>query len=667
MAIKIYEQFAPFANPADGDYPYGSIKNDSIPGAEDGTPLDATWGNDYAGFDAALLGEAGIVPSGQPDKLGASQRVDALFSIFILNKSTFAAAVASAPSLKVRILATHGYTLVGIGSNNYARDADQTVPTSNTPYRFADASGTVWRSLVIEQTPEHFGAIPGVGNNASIGIQALEDWGKAYNKPTYYNPVIYELQSKVVISRAPQMHGNGGGNGSLRTKKLVGTRELNGTIFLSKVVGDYCVEVVSPIFDFGGRIENITTLGRISPSDPRIVGHGWRVGSWGWPAQVNNIHIEDFQGKGLSIGYLQDTVFNSLTIIGCSNGPQEPELEFTAESNFIYFNNPHLEECSYMIRCADGTNTPWEVHFDQGHFEIGNYFAGKAADAPDPSVEFRYTSPPIYAGQFLRDWTFSGCKFVPCSVQALAADSDGLTDNKPHFIRFDVCAGITFDGRCRFENGVGGIDSVLLSAVAASGFGQSNIIGATIVNANPFRYSVDTINTDIIDLDMHFYTGGGSVRCYGINANNGTVDHVTFSSIGDLTPKTEGYLVNSSNQGKTKVGTITNNLSIAPFKWVNKLCQSISDGLEPFFITTDVSIDLEKLHPDVTLIHDGVTPVVITSITNPMVGKELSIINRGAGNVTVTPTATVKVGAGNVIGQDVMIRLYADGNVLYRV
>lgn len=78
MAIKIYEQFAPFANPADGDHPYGSFKNDSIPGAEDGTPLDAVWANDYAGFDAELFAQAGIVPSGQPDKLGASQRVESV-------------------------------------------------------------------------------------------------------------------------------------------------------------------------------------------------------------------------------------------------------------------------------------------------------------------------------------------------------------------------------------------------------------------------------------------------------------------------------------------------------------------------------------------------------------------------------------------------------------
>lgn len=82
MTLKIYERFAPRANPADGDYPYGSIKNESVPGAKDGTPLDAEWGNDYAGFDAALLGEAGIIPSGQPDKLGSSQRIDALHALF---------------------------------------------------------------------------------------------------------------------------------------------------------------------------------------------------------------------------------------------------------------------------------------------------------------------------------------------------------------------------------------------------------------------------------------------------------------------------------------------------------------------------------------------------------------------------------------------------------
>ena len=81
MAIKIYEKFAPRANPADGDYPYGSIKNESVPGAKDGTPLDAVWANDYAGYDAELFTQAGIVPNGSADKLGASQRLDAILTL----------------------------------------------------------------------------------------------------------------------------------------------------------------------------------------------------------------------------------------------------------------------------------------------------------------------------------------------------------------------------------------------------------------------------------------------------------------------------------------------------------------------------------------------------------------------------------------------------------
>ena len=50
--------------------------------AKDGTPLDASWGNDMGGFTDALLEEAGITPSGNPDTAVASQRLDALKNLF---------------------------------------------------------------------------------------------------------------------------------------------------------------------------------------------------------------------------------------------------------------------------------------------------------------------------------------------------------------------------------------------------------------------------------------------------------------------------------------------------------------------------------------------------------------------------------------------------------
>lgn len=81
MALKIYDKFAPRANPGDTNYPNGSIKNESAPGAKDGTPLDADWGNDYAGFDAALFAEAGVTPSGDPDTALSSQRLSAIIAL----------------------------------------------------------------------------------------------------------------------------------------------------------------------------------------------------------------------------------------------------------------------------------------------------------------------------------------------------------------------------------------------------------------------------------------------------------------------------------------------------------------------------------------------------------------------------------------------------------
>ena len=123
MAIKIYEKFAPFANPSDGNYPTGSIKNDSIPGAEDGTPLDADWANDYAGFDAALFAEAGITPSGSADTALVSQRLDALKKISGRRKTTVAEIAAGAFKVGDRLEITdrsNAHSVVEPGTANGA-------------------------------------------------------------------------------------------------------------------------------------------------------------------------------------------------------------------------------------------------------------------------------------------------------------------------------------------------------------------------------------------------------------------------------------------------------------------------------------------------------------------------------------------------------------------
>lgn len=62
--INLQEQFSPRVNPGDANYPFGSIKDNTSPGANDGTPLSAVWGNDWEGFAQAAMTEAGITPSG---------------------------------------------------------------------------------------------------------------------------------------------------------------------------------------------------------------------------------------------------------------------------------------------------------------------------------------------------------------------------------------------------------------------------------------------------------------------------------------------------------------------------------------------------------------------------------------------------------------------------
>ena len=68
-------------NPPDANYPYGSARDDVTPGDLTGTPRVAAELKDAQGFQQALLVAAGIVPSGNADKVGASQYLDAIIQI----------------------------------------------------------------------------------------------------------------------------------------------------------------------------------------------------------------------------------------------------------------------------------------------------------------------------------------------------------------------------------------------------------------------------------------------------------------------------------------------------------------------------------------------------------------------------------------------------------
>ena len=76
--LKIYQRYAPAAVAPTTDYPLGSIKNDSVPGADDGTPLEKDWGNNVEGFHQALMAEAALTANGTADTAIASQLLEAV-------------------------------------------------------------------------------------------------------------------------------------------------------------------------------------------------------------------------------------------------------------------------------------------------------------------------------------------------------------------------------------------------------------------------------------------------------------------------------------------------------------------------------------------------------------------------------------------------------------
>jgi len=78
MAINPESQYPGKVAPANADYPYGSARNVTNPGDGTGYPWEAAGVKDWQGFFQSLLVAANIVPSGTPDKVGASQYLDAL-------------------------------------------------------------------------------------------------------------------------------------------------------------------------------------------------------------------------------------------------------------------------------------------------------------------------------------------------------------------------------------------------------------------------------------------------------------------------------------------------------------------------------------------------------------------------------------------------------------
>lgn len=81
MALIPSVRYSGQVETGDAGYPQGKARNAGAFQDGTGTPLERDWLNDVWGFLQALLDRARITPSGTPDRVGASQYVDAVLAV----------------------------------------------------------------------------------------------------------------------------------------------------------------------------------------------------------------------------------------------------------------------------------------------------------------------------------------------------------------------------------------------------------------------------------------------------------------------------------------------------------------------------------------------------------------------------------------------------------
>lgn len=81
MAINPETQYPGKITASSANYPYGEARNITVPGDGTGTPWEAALVNDIFGMQQALLSEAGITPTGNPETAVASQYLNAMHTL----------------------------------------------------------------------------------------------------------------------------------------------------------------------------------------------------------------------------------------------------------------------------------------------------------------------------------------------------------------------------------------------------------------------------------------------------------------------------------------------------------------------------------------------------------------------------------------------------------
>lgn len=180
MAINPETQYPGKIAQSTPDYPYGAARNITVPGDGTGTPWEAALVNDLFGWQQALLSEAAIVPTGTPEKVGASQYLDAMFGV-IAQVFASVANMKAKPLTAGRTVRTNGY-FTG-GDRGGALYLIKTAAQAATDGDVIDEKGNHTLTngnvaiLISERTNLNYGCAADGTVNDTVALQALDAAG----------------------------------------------------------------------------------------------------------------------------------------------------------------------------------------------------------------------------------------------------------------------------------------------------------------------------------------------------------------------------------------------------------------------------------------------------------------------------------------------------------
>lgn len=165
MAINPASQYPGQITPPSADYPYGSARDVSSPGAGDGTPVQQAWVNDWFGFQQRVLQAAGITPSGNPDTGIASDVFNGLIGRLI-NIRTLTASGTYTPTAGTRRIVVEA-----VGGGGGGGGSGATASTQSAAGGGGAAGGYVLQTFTsgFSSVPYSIGVGGTAGNNSSGG------------------------------------------------------------------------------------------------------------------------------------------------------------------------------------------------------------------------------------------------------------------------------------------------------------------------------------------------------------------------------------------------------------------------------------------------------------------------------------------------------------------